>query len=406
MTEFRVSSWRITRLDDGIIEIREDLADSTTSTPLEFVEAAGAVIEVAIADARLPMTIRLHTPDLAAWWLPYVIGDTATAHVVGLEETGPDAGTRAFPDTGGYLTDVVRRYALGAWLRRWWIPGHPREKDPASVKEWLLDAEYGVLAADAAPIFLTDEIALQVLEPRAFAIAEGLRARLAELRGSDRADASARQDAVASTLAKATGVLIDLLPGDHPALEQLEHAESAYWNDQPVERQVAWPSARSEYALAAELKGEPHPALIDPLEVHPRAVPAEAALWWNDGKRIRVEIAARAGSLPVEPGELFARFEVGEETYAIPLERTAGGFQGERKIAAVLEAWPVDVRASIYSDRFSAGGRRARGSADVEETWHLIRAISAARATIADSLEAALEPSPAAPFAAELDYAR
>ena len=145
---------------------------------------------------------------------------------------------------------------------------------------------------------------------------------------------------------------------------------------------------------------------IDPVDVHPRSVRAQRLSWEIDGPVVRVEIESPVpGSVPVEAGELYARVEVGPQTYAIPLDATPIGFSGERSIDVVLDVAPRSVRVSVYSDRFSAGARRGRDEHDVDETRRRMEAFAQARAARATAVTAPESyADPAAPFAVELDY--
>lgn len=100
---------------------------------------SGGVLQLDVEHPDPVPSIELIDLDAASWWLASVIGGAAAELL--LDETMPAEGTEfeAVPESETSLFDVLRRLALALWLKRW---------APTSgvSREWLLDAEAGVLA--------------------------------------------------------------------------------------------------------------------------------------------------------------------------------------------------------------------------------------------------------------------
>lgn len=405
-------SWNISSTEDGVALERVGApAIDPTDPGVESVVVIGGSVDVVVSDPALPFAVRLHSPESAVSWLPFVVGDAAAAAAL-------DAATGAVAaeDTGGggHLTDVVRRFALGTWMRRWWVPADWAGRSARSPREWLLDAEIGTLAHAGAALFASRGIAQLFLAGATDALPAGLERRL-ERHGrlvplSSLVPDSLRDDRIATIIAAAISAGLDVgLPGD----DVLEAAETRYWDvlegetEIPTDAEIAELQDRVLESWQVRMAGAPMTGPIDPAEVHPRSIRATTVSWKIDGPRVDVDIESPAsGSMPIAAGELFARVEVGDRTFAIPLDATSDGFAGSRSIDAVLDVAPSKVRVSVYSDRVSAGGRTGRDAADIDAARERIQVFAEARlervSAVGSSPDAYADP--AAPFAVELDY--
>lgn len=435
-------SWTMTTTDDEITVARSGApAIDPARFGVESVVVAGGSIDVAILDESndfdpsLPFAIRLHSPEIALEWLPFVIGDEATEAVLTRREAnnfapGPvnDPAMQALL-TGtvspveiefGHLTTVIQRFALGTWMQRWWVPADWAERSAESPSEWLLDAELGTLAYDGAALFASYGVADVFLANVGVPLAEDLVVRANDFparvapRSEDVPEVLA-SDHVATVLAAAATAVLDreILPS--PADDALIAAESEYWDIREGEK-VVQTYAELEQELtqvfvvkswAPMMGGAERKSPIDPFEVHPRSLRAGVLRWQFKGDALHVEIESpEPGSISLGDGELFARVQVGNETYAIPLDPTERGYAGERRIENALRS-PLDrIKVSVYSDRFSAGGRTGRPEEEVRATRGLLQRFAQARAELATSARPSshLTRDPAAPFAVELKY--
>ncbi len=385
----------------------------TTITPaepgVESVVVAGGSIDVAVADPALPFAVRLHSPDIAGSWLALVVGDDAATAAL---EDG--YGERKVEAVRGPLADVARRFALGTWLHRWWAPADWPEphRSRRSPEEWLLAAELGYLAHASASLFGSFGVARLFLSQAEPALESGLGERLARLVRtvpvSSLVPEALAADRVASVIAGAATAILDIGLGDDDVLDSIAAAEARYWD---VRERVTEFTTDAELQHASSLVLEPWPwsmstkasSPVDPIDVHPRSLRASRVRWEVDGPIVRVEIESPVpGSLPIRRGELYARVELGDQTYAIPLEPVPSGFAGERTIDAVFDVAKSSVRVSVYSDRVSAGARRGRSEEEIVRTREWLEDFSRRRA------ERAAAPAdfgdPAAPFAIELEY--
>lgn len=407
-------SWTITKTDDGISVARTDTPSiDPTAFGVEQVVVAGGVIDVDVRDRTLPFAIRLHSAPIAALWLPFVTGQAATDAVL----DDASAAVITVASRRGHLADVARRFALGTWMRRWWVPADWEQRSPRTPQEWLLDAEIGTLAHSGSALFASHAVADLFLDGAAPALATELQVRVGR-HGIQAPTASLVADSlvhdpVATAIAAAAAATLDrgLLSG--PAERRLVAAESGYWDAR--EGATAETSTLAEILASRTLvrepwditmDGRPKTAPLDPLEVHPRSVRAGHLSWRRDGTMLHVRIdSPYAGSVPIAPGELFARVEFGSETYAIALEATPEGFAGRREIDT-LDHSVNDIRVSAYSDRISAGGRRGRAETDVDATRAVLQAFADSRAAsaVAATTTAADVSDPAGPFAVELAY--
>ncbi len=407
-------SWIISSTEDGVVlESEGAAAIDPGDAAVESVVVVGGSIDVSVTDPTLPFAVRLHSPEFATSWLPFVVGEAAAAAAfdgtAGTVDVGADGGS-------GHLTDVARRFALGTWMRRWWVPADWAGRSTRSPREWLLDAEIGTLAHAGSGLFASRAIAQLFLADAATFLPSAFEERLDRLGrqvplGSLVPDAL-RADRVSTVLAAAASAALDLGIRDQDELDALEAAETRYWDVLEGVTEIATDAEMREFQESS--RGLWHVqmtsrsvGLIDPLDVHPRSVRASTVSWEVDGADVRVVIESpAAGSVPIRAGELFARVEVGERTFAIPLDATPAGFEGSRSIDAVLDVARSKVRVSVYSDRVSAGGRRSREEADVEATRAALQEFAEARAARAStpSPSAEVYADPVAPFAVELEY--
>lgn len=400
----------ITRNEDGVTIAARGTAITPGEPGVESVVVAGGSIDVAVTDPALPFSVRLHSPDIAGSWLALVVGDGAAR--AALEE---GAGVVEVETTRGPLADVARRFALGTWLHRWWVP--PRwsrpEPGPRSPQEWLLAAELGYLAHAASALFGSFGVARLFLAISDPVVEDGLDRRLDRLAHSlpvsSLVPAALADDRIASVIAGAAAASLDIGLGDDGVLDSVAAAESRYWDvregveELVTSEEFARDVERLIESWSVRLPDREYWSTIDPVEVHPRSVRATLVSWEIRGASVRVEIESPvAGSIPLEPGELYARVEVGDRTYAIPLDASPTGYVGERTIDAVFDVAKSSVRVSVYSDRVSAGARRGRSEEEILRTREWLEDFSRRRA------ERAAAPAdfgdPAAPFAIELEY--
>lgn len=426
-------SWTITKTVDEITVARSGApAIDPARFGVESVIVAGGSIDVAVLDesngfdSSLPFAIRLHSREMALDWLPFVIGDGATTAVLSRGEAGDSS---VGPFTGadapigvefGHLAGVVQRFALGTWMQRWWVPADWEQRSGKSPSEWLLDAELGALAYEGAALFASYGVADVFLEGIGGSLAEELLVRATDHparvapRSEDVAEVLAG-DRVATVLAAAAAAVLDRELVQPPADAALVASESEYWDIREGEKAVQT-YAELERELVAAAAPRPWARLmgeagrrppIDPFEVHPRSLRATVLTWRFTGDALHVEIESpEPGSIALGGGELFARVEVGDETYAIPLDEAERGYAGERRIEKALSAPLNEIEVSVYSDRFSAGGRTGRRADDVAATRSILQQFAESRAALATGAlsDSDAGTDPAAPFAVELTY--
>lgn len=409
--------WTVVTTDDGVDASIDDVPSIEPGAfGVESVAVAGGCIDVNVLDPALPFAIRLHSPEIASLWLAFVVGEEVTEGIF-----SSTAGSTSYPssDQNHHLADVARRFALGTWMRRWWTPANWIARSRQTPSEVLLDAELAALAYSGSSLFATYGVTDMFLH---HAIPE-LRTEL-EIRTnshwlhSDSAELiphAVENDRVLSVLAAAASACLDrdLLSGKD--LDELLAAETRYWDMREgvaakgeTLADVLSPTRVLEpWALTMSGFEQQRTIPIDPVEVHPRSIRTTHFTLSRSDATLRIDIESpEPGSVPIDLGELYARVEFGDETYAIALRPTPEGFTGERELQGSLDHSLKDIRASIFSDRYSTGGRRGRTEDLVKETRAALQSFADARESVTATISDARSPyeDPAAPFAIEVAY--
>lgn len=300
----------------------------------------------------------------ASWWVPFVFGEAAASALAELDtERGPqtrsvDADIPADADLG----DTALRLLAGFWMRRWWPP---RVRD-ATVTEWLLDVELGTLAAEAEVLFGDHRIAAGLLAPHLETLASEAAAAVAgDAQSLDRV----------RVVREAVLAAADVVDADTAGYARIDDAAAQLADTVPLAPEPpASESAPLPPALPARGEGSP----VDWTSVHPRQLsPAEDAIrvgTHREGARDVVEVTVSAPaewvSVPVEPGELYARIVLEDEVAAIALVAVPDGFRGTAAVDAARGA-----TVSVYSDVYGTGARDALPPAEVEAVRAEVRAI-------------------------------
>ncbi|PPG17959.1 hypothetical protein C5C74_09465 [Rathayibacter sp. AY1E8] len=366
--------------------------------------ADGAELTINIVGERGAIRAEIDDPALASWWLAGLYGRAVARAVAsrsaGLvearEELVIDPTIGYLPDGAVSLADVVRRFALGAWLRRNW-PGPVHEGsaegtiDIEAIRPWLLDIELGVLAFEAEAVLGTTDVAASFLSPR---VAE-FDAHLAEyvVKQSDRQPPGG----TGALLRSAASAALESLPTDSAhydgiadSLERLQEMDSevqhsadalartddASWFEiqfgAPPARAAVRPRHRSPALFAGvsdrtAVLGERLLASrstdVDWRAVHPRQLSSAAgAIRWflragDDGDEVVVRVRAAEPGVrePAEPGELVAQIDAAGTAFAVPLTLDAEGlyFVGSGPVEGGVELAAVSVH--VRSDVFTRG---------------------------------------------------
>lgn len=385
-----MTAWTISKGADDIISVLAEGQPDAPAPELAFcwqsLPVAGGALDVDVSDPLQPL--RAHVADVAAaaWWLPFVFGDEVAIAVADLAEDATGGSVTVECEAAGDLYTPARRLLTGFWLRRWW-PSDRQGIPP--VQEWLLEVELGALAYAADMLFTSQAPARDLLEDHLGILGAQFERYAAAAGGDEGLDQLARVlfDAIGAALqtvdARADGyddlALIeqrfeereslvarerDELGGD--VIERFELLDRvAAWLSEssglPQSAMVPEPTRDYSGAPARESAGNPHEsartgiATIDWSEVHPRSVYRDEARWSVTGDTITVTLDTPPGTVPVLEGELYVRANIDGRVVAIGLDRAPGGFVGQREVEGLAGA--QSIVASVYSDRFSAGGR-------------------------------------------------
>jgi hypothetical protein len=365
-----MTTWLITTDGDGVVSVRRsdvpDPVDGAGEFTMQAVPVAGALLDLDVAYPEQGLRAFVADRELAVWWLPFVFGEEAAAAVVDAE---PGSSYTVESDPGE-LEGLAVRLLTGHWLRRWWPSG--RAGIP-KIEEWLLEVELGTLALHGDVLFTSEAPARALLEDHVEVLAREF-ARYRESVASD-----GPLDEVGAVLFEAVQATLESVPDTEPGYEQLVALEEKHLEEEAevaratlalsdlLDRVAEWaraapsdlilaPTRDLAYGLGGEAS-QGGSVEIDWAEVHPRSVLADHGRWTLTGDVVRVEIDSERGSIPVLGAELYARVRADGHTWAISLEATPFGFAGERDLPGAATWEQVEV--TVYSDRFSAGGRTA-----------------------------------------------
>jgi len=414
---------------------------------------AGGMLDLHIGAPEQGLRALIADVDDAAWWVPFVFGDDVLTALVDLA-ADPDASARvvAVAPRDVELAETARRLVYGLWLRRWLPPA----VYPAPVAEWLLDSELGALAARGEVLFGGDEIAVALLQGTQARLSAELEHVLATTEASALAAAFV-PGTVAGVVQRAAFAAVDLLEPDAPGAAGLaasvaavrDAVRDAVRGTMRAESHQATPPAagagadadadagldalsasledlraaiddgrQSEYALAAgdsfagmftETSAGSEP--VDWTAVHPRQLSADSdALTWEfdtGGEEAVLVVVASAPvaevSVPIEPGELYARIEMDGEVYAAAFEADPAG---ERHVARWIVPSGRAAAAplvTVYSDLYSSGGRVAASAEEIDVVRATVMAVATRRAADVRNGTAAVAPYAFERVAAGLD---
>lgn len=355
---------------------------------------AGGLLELNVSAPDQGLSALISDVVDAAWWVPFVFGDDVLEALTQLDED-EDAEARIVTvvPRDEELSETALRLLYGFWLRRWAPPrvyGTP-------VEEWLLDSELGALAARGEALFGSDEVAVAMLQGHRAHLADALAEVVRSTATSALADAFAG-DTVAGVVQRAAFAAADLLEPDAPgggelacAVDAVRSAQCSAGRSVPAEAspEGAEPSLvestlsaaldslaelrenlrvfpQQEFALAAGAHGGSTSGSgpVDWTEVHPRQFSAQdSAVSWSvdvtgDRPVVVVSVSAPADevTIPVEPGELYARVEADGALRAAAFEYDSSA---ESFVARCAVETGSGALVSVYSDLYGSGGRAA-----------------------------------------------
>ncbi|WP_409046956.1 hypothetical protein AB2L57_09625 [Microbacterium sp. HA-8] len=376
----------------------------------QVLPVAGGLIEVNVGAPDLGLAALISDLDASAWWVPFVFGDDVAAALALIDEDdNAEARIVAVSPRDEELVEAALRLVYGFWLRRWAPPG----VYGGPIQEWLVDAELGALAARAEVLFGSDDVAVALLKGKH----ERLAAALADIvRSTDPAELAAVFTAgtVAGVVQRAAFAAADLMDPDAPGGDVLASSvdalRSALRTVPPdstspvasdVELAVHDAVERSLADLKESLRGFRQEVFalttsavhgptegsgpVDWTAVHPRQLSnGEDSISWavdvsHDEPVVIVTAAAPAAlvTIPIEPGELYARVDVDGEIRVAAFEYDP---VDEFFVARCAVASGIGALVSVYSDLYGSGGRSALDADQVRSVRAVVYAVSSRRA--------------------------
>jgi len=418
------NDYTVTR-EDGLVIIAPLLFRPRNGVGRHALPVVGGFIEIDMSDPARGLRAELADVEAASVWLPFVYGDAVTDRALRLEDEQGAAGGQERGGSALSLEIPAMRLLYGFWLRRWKPAG------TVPLQEWLLDAELGALAVAAAALFDGEEVAAALLAPHLETLAAQL---LAHARVQDRLHpergltVSLAADPVSAVVLQAADAALQCVDpaaegysAIFDAVEQVT-ATNAGALDSALETFMAKGDIRLTPMLfnAFRLPGgttAPSPvhaddaerAPVDWISVHPRQLSAaEAAIHWHreagDDGTDRVVVIADAPrssvSMPVEPGELYARLDIDGDITAAVFERR----DNDTLVAIAQAARSSSVQVTVYSDIWGEGGRRGPDAEQIAAVRAgVLRLVADRDGSVRDGTA---RTAGMAPFAAELQLLR
>lgn len=393
--------------------------------------SGGALVFDVTEAAPLPR-VEVFDIDAASWWLFSLYGYAAAERIVQFAQAADDDAAQpepeALPVEHGPRLDALRRLALALWMRRWWPSP---SADVADMREWLLDAEAGILADDL-------EIALD----RDRALAERLLAPHLERIAANLADHDARLDAglvdtrIDEVLRAAATVALDVVDPAEEGYDDLDTIERAVRRadelavelrseldrddalaaaiDALADAGVVFPDPDEEHELYALAAGDGEDgslvqrgwAPVDPRAVAPRILStADDAIAWevhetDGGVRCDVTVQTAPAADLAKIGRFFARVDQGASSSVVALQRLGGQLYGEVWLDASVDGRTIEVTVYDGIDGFDGVAPRS-ADARARERDAIARIIGARTR----AAEAGPQEGWQRPFAAELGSA-